>query len=506
MARCPFAQWQPISGSSGLHVGGPFKIVHHTTEGSTAQGAMSAFAANRSDPHFTVDDTTIWQHVDTAEGARALRNAAGGVQTNRDSAIQIELVGFAGQPKSRRALTNVARLCRWIEATHGVPAVWPSGFPLPAKNGKDPGGHNRSAQTWDNEGGHYGHSQVPENTHWDPAYTQAEAQFVLTATFDAAGNLTSQAPPAPPPAAAGLKPAQAARGRGAAVKSVMHDHSETLAGFDRYVQELRLASAKPFDPASLTKRLQPASRARAAAAAPSALDQPQVDAGSILCFVEGLTAQEQEDVLYSVQFAQRAASAVADRFTQTRAWYEKYVEVLENLGWSTEQFSFSRYEQADGEFRMDKAALAIITAIATQNQLAVLQEAVNVMGQLAEDDGAITLFDFHASLQASGNFQLGTVQRTPGGALSMALGAFYFRAADDRRRFLFIKWGAQQVNFWTAAQRMTLNTAFYAQRRDRVKERLAEDARDYIEAIQLGPRRGVPRKNPQRRNPGGHRA
>lgn len=508
MARCPFAQWQPISGSSGLHLGGPFKIVHHTTEGSTAEGAMSAFAANRSDPHFTVDDATIWQHVDTAEGARALRNMSGGVQTNRDSAIQIELVGFAGRAKSRRALTNVARLCRWIEATHAVPAVWPSGFPLPAKNGKDPGGHNRSAQTWDNEGGHYGHSQVPENTHWDPAYTQEEAQFILDATFDAAGNLTSAAPPAPPPAAMPMQPAKRPGAKVAVADTAMHDHHETPTGFDRYLEELRLASAKPFDPASLSKRLRPARAGRQAArATPTAASgQPQVDAGSLLCFVDGLTAQEQEDVLYSVQLAQRAASAAADRFTQTRAWYEKYVEVLENLGWSTEQFSFSRYDQAEGEFRMDKAALAIITAIATQNQLAVLQEAVNVMGQLADDDGAITLFDFHASLQASGNFQLGSVQRTPGGALSMALGAFYFRAADDRKRFLFFKWGAQQVHFWTAAQRMTLNTAFYAQRRERVKERLAEDADDYLAAIPLGPRRSPPSRKPQRRQPGGKRA
>ena len=131
MARCPFATWRPISGSSGSHVGGPFKVVHHTTEGSTAEGAMNAFRTNRSDPHFTVDATRIFQHIDTAEGARALRNDPGGVQTNRDSAVQIELVGFAHLPKDRRALTNLARLCRWIEDTHGVPRVWPAGLPRP---------------------------------------------------------------------------------------------------------------------------------------------------------------------------------------------------------------------------------------------------------------------------------------------------------------------------------------------------------------------------------------
>src|SRR5690242_6455694 len=99
MPICPFATWRLISGPSGAYTGGPFKLVHHTTEGASAAGAMTAFKNNRSDPHFTVDGTTIYQHIDTGVAARALRNEPGGVQTNRDSAVQIEVVGFAGKPK-----------------------------------------------------------------------------------------------------------------------------------------------------------------------------------------------------------------------------------------------------------------------------------------------------------------------------------------------------------------------------------------------------------------------
>jgi hypothetical protein len=198
MSKCPFALWREITGSSGLHLGGPAKIVHHTTEGSTAEGAMAAFRKNRSDPHFTVDRNGIYQHVDTDFGARALRNAEGGVQTNRDGAIQIELVGFAHKAKDPATLTNVARLCRWIEAEHGVPRTWPSGFPKPAQNGKDPGGHNRSAANWDEQSGHYGHCHVPENDHWDPGYTEAEVAFLMGAQFNAQGSLTTAPlPPAP---------------------------------------------------------------------------------------------------------------------------------------------------------------------------------------------------------------------------------------------------------------------------------------------------------------------
>ena len=229
MARCPFSTWHPISGSSGRHVGGPFKIVHHTTEGSTAEGALMAFAQNRSDPHFTVDATRIFQHIDTAEGTHALRNAPGGVQTNRDSAVQIELVGFAHLAKDKRALTNLARLCRWIEATHGVPNVWPSGLPRPAKNGRDPGGHNRTGTSWDTQSGHFGHCHVPENTHWDPGYTAQEVAFLIAATFDTEGNLVSPVPslPAPKQAPSGLSRTKLLATE---PRTTMPDHGEVPVG------------------------------------------------------------------------------------------------------------------------------------------------------------------------------------------------------------------------------------------------------------------------------------
>ncbi len=485
MARCPFATWLPISGSSGPHLGGPFKIVHHTTEGSSARGAFDAFRQNRSDPHFTVDATTIYQHIDTEEGARALRNAPGGVQTNRDSAVQIELVGFAHLPKDRRALRNLARLCRWIEETHSVPNVWPVGPPRTAKNGRDPGGHNRDPVIWDTQSGHFGHCHVPENTHWDPAYTPVESEFLMEATFDPEGELIK--PPLPAvPARAGRRPKSAR-----APQSTMPDHGIVPVGMQAYIRDLSIAPPSATRAPVRRKKTAAAKKATLRPRKASALTDTgvaTVDVGSLLSFVDGVTEQDRSDVLYSVQLAQRAASGAYDRFTQTQFWYQKYIEVLQNLGWANEQFAFTRFDQNEGEFRMDQAALGIITAIASQNQLAVLQESVTALSKLAEDDGAITLFDFHASMQSSGNFQLGSVQRSSNGALSMALGAFYFHSDNERRRFLFFRWGAQKIHFWTAAQRMTLNTDFYARRRADVIAKLDADATQYVSDLKLGRR------------------
>jgi len=210
-----------------------------------------------------------------------------------------------------------------------------------------------------------------------------------------------------------------------------------------------------------------------------------VNAGSILSFVDGVGHQETADILSSVQLAQRGASASFDRFAQTQSWYQKYIEILENLGWVGEQFGFAHTDLAEGEFRMDKAALGIIMAIATQNQLMVLTRAVEALGTLAEGDGTIQLFDYHAASSGSGNFQIGSVQKSENGVLSLALGAFYFRSLDNRRKFLFFRWGVQEVNFWTAAQKMTFNTSFYAQYRDLVNRKLGASATSFVSSLNL---------------------
>ena len=181
MARCPFASQVPISGAAGPYTAGPFRIVHHTTEGSTARGAFETYRQGRVDPHFTVDHEGIYQHIDTALAARTLRNDRSlPLETNLLSAVQIEVVGFAHLPKRTATLENIARLCRWIEQTHAVDLDWPSGLPKPAKGGRDPGGHQRDPHIWSANSGHYGHCHVPENIHWDPGYTEAEVRFIMS--------------------------------------------------------------------------------------------------------------------------------------------------------------------------------------------------------------------------------------------------------------------------------------------------------------------------------------
>lgn len=155
--------------SSGSWVSGyPARGVLHTTEGSTASGATSAYSKNNSWPHFTLSETAkVYQHLAINVAARALKNLAGGVETNRAHAIQIEIVGFAAKPATYSvaqwdALRN---LMRWIEQNAGVKPEGP-GRAFATKYGQKELRFTNAE--WYNFNGWCGHCHVPENDHWDP--------------------------------------------------------------------------------------------------------------------------------------------------------------------------------------------------------------------------------------------------------------------------------------------------------------------------------------------------
>jgi len=210
-----------------------------------------------------------------------------------------------------------------------------------------------------------------------------------------------------------------------------------------------------------------------------------VNAGALVSFVAGLSAAEMTDVLFSIQLAQRAASAKHDRFAATKEWYTLYGDVLGRLGWIGEAFAFTERAKTAGSFTIDKSALDVIMTVATGNQLAILVKTLQTLKSLADKSGAVRLFEWQALSEFSGNFQIGAAQRAENGALSLAIGAFYFHASDSRGRALFVAWGAEEIGFWAGAQKMTLNSALYAKHRAAVAARLAAEASDYIAELEI---------------------
>jgi len=159
--------------SAGPYTSPVDKLLLHTTEGGSVEGAIAAYQANNSWPHFTVDfrygrPPRVVGHLDyRTQAARSLRNLAGGVQTNTDGVVQIEVVGSAVRPDeidwAAVGSTVVAPIC----AELGIPVVssvtW---LPYPASYGNT--AFRLSPVAWTAYKGVLGHQHAPENAHGDP--------------------------------------------------------------------------------------------------------------------------------------------------------------------------------------------------------------------------------------------------------------------------------------------------------------------------------------------------
>ncbi|MFF3249746.1 peptidoglycan-binding protein [Actinacidiphila glaucinigra] len=166
------AQWfgKAYSGDVMPH---PNVIVLHTTEGSS----FPSYGGGSSAPTFTVKGREVHQHFYANHSARALVNAAGGVETNTLNVIQIELVGTCAKggpglfwPDAKDAdLAGLVDLIDWLTDTYDVPVVstskpwlsYPSSY----------GSKNKQRMTgaeWNAFRGICGHQHVPENQHGDP--------------------------------------------------------------------------------------------------------------------------------------------------------------------------------------------------------------------------------------------------------------------------------------------------------------------------------------------------
>jgi hypothetical protein len=209
-------------------------------------------------------------------------------------------------------------------------------------------------------------------------------------------------------------------------------------------------------------------------------------AGSTVSFVAGFPALQKYDVLNSTLLAQLAANYAFDRETATEQWYRKYLEVLENVGWVLQGFSFAKFNSASAEFTMDKVVLNVIAAIATGGQLAVVSATLAALRNAGEGDRALTIFDTNGSSGAAGNFQISGATVDPDKNVSMTLGSFYFKSTEHRSRFLFWSWASTQVNMYYSSQSVTLNDQIYAMVRQAVIEKLGANAQKYIADIDLG--------------------
>lgn len=168
---------------SGLYMdSAAWKLLLHTTEGPTLDGALLALDSRRAWSHFVYDPNTdhLVQCVPLSRPARALKSGGPAGRTNAAKVVQIEVVGSAATSPNWTEQVN-ANLGRLIARLAKVVPFRPV-FDLPFY-GADAGftvasvsaRQRLSWDAWYRYDAICGHQHVPANDHWDPGHINTAA-------------------------------------------------------------------------------------------------------------------------------------------------------------------------------------------------------------------------------------------------------------------------------------------------------------------------------------------
>jgi hypothetical protein len=209
-----------------------------------------------------------------------------------------------------------------------------------------------------------------------------------------------------------------------------------------------------------------------------------VDAGSLVSFVSGLTAQHKSDVLNSALLAQLAANKKFERFKQTRQWYEFYTSVLANVGWVVPTFVYREYSPSGDIFIVSDAVIQILSAIATGDEMDILRTSLESLKDNPNNEGPLTLFENQSFPENLGNCQIFPVGEDDGQVV-MAQAALEFRAEEHRSRFLWFTWKRVTVKLFQSSQKNILNEDIYGQVRETIIKKLGDNAKQFVHDIEI---------------------
>jgi hypothetical protein len=247
--------------------------------------------------------------------------------------------------------------------------------------------------------------------------------------------------------------------------------TKTLQQRIAFIQGLKLA---PIDPA-----LRPTFRIKRIAAV-SVPQQPKkisasVNGGSVVSFTANLSDQNKSDVLNSTLLAQIAANKKHSRTDDPVNWYKYYFKVLTYCGWIIQCDTFLPYTESGKTVKIEEAVIRLLSAIASQQVVLIVKEALAALKKLSKDDRRFVIWDKNTHSKTAGNFQLqgATVE---GSSIALNATNMYFTSNQTDTKFLWFSFSKAVISLQYNNQTLTLNQDVYSALRSEVLQKIKNHA------------------------------
>jgi len=215
--------------------------------------------------------------------------------------------------------------------------------------------------------------------------------------------------------------------------------------------------------------------------------QAVVIGAQIAQFSPALAAPVRSAVADSLLIAQLAANKAADHTQDVMAWFRKYNEVLQNLGWIVGDLVFREEQVRDTDAGVHTAIVPVVTAMLGPGAaaLSLVLPVLNGLQEMNAGSKWITVFN-RASQHARGaKFQLSQVDADDQGDPVISTLCFGFLAEHTLTQVLFFKFADDRVSMKSGHGRLSMNRERLEAARGVIAQRVSPFIVDFVKDLAI---------------------
>jgi hypothetical protein len=175
-------------------------------------------------------------------------------------------------------------------------------------------------------------------------------------------------------------------------------------------------------------------------------------------FTAAVSTDARSAISNSLLLAQLAANKAADQGADVFRWYDKYSQVLQGIGWQSQDLDFQDKAVAGQDLDVHKAIIPVIAA-ALGPAAAVASIVLSVLNGLKDmnaDSPWITLFNQKSQHTSGAKFQVTYVDSDASGEPQLSLVCFAVNAQQTLTQILFFKFQSQKVQFKQSTRKLAV--------------------------------------------------
>jgi hypothetical protein len=223
-----------------------------------------------------------------------------------------------------------------------------------------------------------------------------------------------------------------------------------------------------------------------------AKDQATVVGSDVISFVNGVTAEQRQDLINSVLLAQLVAKVQVPDGARIYDWYSAYFEVLKQIGWVVQVEQFSTYKAASVGFQAHEAIIALATSLLGPGSsvLAVVKATLDSLKSMDANSPWMTIFNRESQSGKTARFQVTLAEPGDKNGFLVTLMAFGLEAHSTLTQVLFFKIHSSEDILKHFQGKVSVDAKVLAGVRDEIEKKLAEHVVAYVRTL---PDLNVPR-------------